>query len=235
MTDPAPTTLIISEDLHDLVINHPDAFVLLARITMLAKAGTEPGKAFLPGHKALGMTEKRYRRAKQKLGQGRTEGGLGAFTGASKGTRVTLCDSMTYNMNISGKGGHEGRQGANKGPTEGKSSKEKEIPPMTISNPLLEKEIAQKKENDKRKRVRCFAPPTPAQVDEYITEYSKKKGKRFDFDGEMFCAHYEAVNWFRGKSKIISWKGCVRTWALNSTANGKVGDGPQTVTISSSF
>jgi len=44
-----------------------------------------------------------------------------------------------------------------------------------------------------------------------VQDYLNEK-KITHFTAANFVNHYEAVNWFRGKTKIKSWKACVSTW-----------------------
>ena len=62
---------------------------------------------------------------------------------------------------------------------------------------------------------RGFQPPTPQEV----TEYAKTID--YALDGGRFVNHYEAAGWMRGKTKITSWKACVRTWKINQLSNSK--------------
>ncbi len=56
---------------------------------------------------------------------------------------------------------------------------------------------------------RVFIPPTVEQV---AAEIQRLGGKYLKIDPEYFVAHYEAVGWYRGKTKIRSWKGCLDYW-----------------------
>ncbi len=42
-------------------------------------------------------------------------------------------------------------------------------------------------------------------------------------NAEKFYNHYEAVNWVRGKAKIVNWKACVKTWNFDKEATKKIG------------
>ena len=54
---------------------------------------------------------------------------------------------------------------------------------------------------------------------EEVTEYCNERNN--DINPQEFIDHYEAGNWFRGKTKIKSWKACVRTWERNAKNNPK--------------
>lgn len=58
----------------------------------------------------------------------------------------------------------------------------------------------------KKEKVKRFVAPTVAEV----KEYCDSRGN--NIDPENFVDHYEANGWFRGKTKVKSWKACVRTW-----------------------
>ena len=51
-----------------------------------------------------------------------------------------------------------------------------------------------------------FVKPTPQEVTDY--------GKTIDYviDGEAFFDFYESKGWKIGKSPMVDWKACVRTW-----------------------
>ena len=63
------------------------------------------------------------------------------------------------------------------------------------------------KKEKKEKKDRGFSPPSPQEVQDYLDE----KGVTH-FTGEDFCNFYETTNWYRGKTKIKSWKHCIGTW-----------------------
>jgi len=65
-----------------------------------------------------------------------------------------------------------------------------------------------------------FTPPTQQEVQEYLD----KKGIT-EFTGERFVDFYSATDWFRGKTKIKSWKHCVSTWEKSIPQDEGYGDG----------
>lgn len=75
-----------------------------------------------------------------------------------------------------------------------------EIQPQLNTKESITKES--KKENKER-----FKPPTVEEVSEHL----KAKGYT-DIDPEAFVYHYEANGWYRGKTKMKSWKAAVETW-----------------------
>lgn len=74
--------------------------------------------------------------------------------------------------------------------------KKKEMPTHTLAN------IKKKKDNK-------FVKPTIQEIADYIKE------KNYSIDANKFFNYYEATNWYRGKTKISSWKACINTWLTN--------------------
>ena len=66
-----------------------------------------------------------------------------------------------------------------------------------------------------KKRTKKFTPPTILEVQEYC------KSRKNKVDAVEFFYHYKANNWFRGKTKIASWKACVITWEKSQKNGGK--------------
>ena len=62
------------------------------------------------------------------------------------------------------------------------------------------------KEGETKSKQGRFAPPTLAQV----TEYVKDRGNLIN--PSNFMDFYETNGWMQGSKKIKSWKACVRTW-----------------------
>lgn len=67
----------------------------------------------------------------------------------------------------------------------------------------ISKEKDIEKENGKSSR---FVPPTVDEVKAYCE--SRCNG----IDAQEFVDFYESRNWISGKTKIVDWKACVRTW-----------------------
>ena len=59
------------------------------------------------------------------------------------------------------------------------------------------------KAEPQRKR---FAPPSVDEVREYCRE------RKNNVDPQTFVDFYEGKNWMVGKTKMVDWKACVRTW-----------------------
>lgn len=98
------------------------AFALLSLIAYRANKshqanvdGLKFGQAFVGDHRTIGLSEKAYRGAKERL----AKGGLAAFQGTNKGTIATLLNRMVYDIERNEKGEHEGEPTANQGRTEG--------------------------------------------------------------------------------------------------------------------
>ena len=60
-----------------------------------------------------------------------------------------------------------------------------------------------------------FKKPDVNEIADYCLE--RKNG----IDAETFFDFYESKNWFIGKSKMKSWKACVRTWEKRQNKNVK--------------
>lgn len=72
--------------------------------------------------------------------------------------------------------------------------------------------VNESKENKQKKTSKRFKPPTVEEVHAYLVE----KELTHLVNARKFVKHYEAANWYRGKTKITRWKSCVATWAENA-------------------
>ncbi len=76
---------------------------------------------------------------------------------------------------------------------------------------------------DTKIKTRGFRPPSLEEVTDYCNERKNK------IDPQSFVDHYETNGWIRGKTKIKSWKACIRTWEKNTkdwpSANEAYGQG----------
>jgi hypothetical protein len=61
----------------------------------------------------------------------------------------------------------------------------------------------------------AFKPPSLEEVTLYCTE------RKNTVDARDFIDHYEGGGWFRGKTKIKSWKACIRIWERNALSKTK--------------
>lgn len=68
-------------------------------------------------------------------------------------------------------------------------------------------------EKKKVKKKRGFVKPTIPEIKAYFEE------KKYNLDADEFFNHYEANGWMRGKTKIVSWQACARTWLKNQSNN----------------
>ena len=75
------------------------------------------------------------------------------------------------------------------------------------------KSIEKELEIDKDKKSTRFAPPSVADVNDYINE------KGYQVDADAFVGFYESNGWMVGKNKMKDWKAAVRTW--NGRDRGK--------------
>ena len=64
-------------------------------------------------------------------------------------------------------------------------------------------------------RSKRFIPPTVADVEAYALAAGHS------IDAVKFVAHYESVDWVRGKTKISNWKMAVVTWTRNNFDKAK--------------
>lgn len=71
---------------------------------------------------------------------------------------------------------------------------------------LLQEIAENTRPKTRAKTSSAFQKPTLDEVKAYIQE------KGSPIDPEAFYNHYEANNWYRGKTKIKNWKACVTTW-----------------------
>lgn len=113
----------LSRDALQLLETDPDVFILMSQVALRAKwrktpfedGKTATGQAFIGDYKSIGLTEKRYRLAKNRA-EHRYH--LATFKGASKGTVVTLTSTVLYDINLPhegrAKGGQKGEQRADK-------------------------------------------------------------------------------------------------------------------------
>ena len=54
----------------------------------------------------------------------------------------------------------------------------------------------------------------PINVNEVINYFKELKILNPKENAEKFYNYYESNNWYRGKTKIVKWKSCVKTWKL---------------------
>ena len=64
---------------------------------------------------------------------------------------------------------------------------------------------------DKPKIVRKYKDK-PKDVRMVADYFKEMKVENPEDSAELFYAHYESVGWFKGKSKIKSWRMCLKSW-----------------------
>jgi len=104
--------LIKSEET-DEIMNHPREFLLLTLIAYRAKRtnsfsakGLEINQALIGDYKSCGLTERKYRTAKNNL----SKWGFVTFESTSKGTIATIINTTVYDINSESKEGKEGKK-----------------------------------------------------------------------------------------------------------------------------
>lgn len=82
-----------------------------------------------------------------------------------------------------------------------------EFQDLEIPQQLNTKESSTKELKKNNKKESRFKPPTVEEVRDHL------KAKDYtDIDPEAFVYHYEANGWYRGKTKMKSWKAAIETW-----------------------
>ena len=132
--------LLRSAESEWLFFNHPNAYRLLTLIAMRARLfaghpdGLLPGECHIGDHKTLGLTEKEYRVAKERLlsvraieivetCRNRKKGATGR---ATVGTKVKIISSDIYDINLDEQGDRKGEPGATEGRPKGEELRKKE-------------------------------------------------------------------------------------------------------------
>ena len=75
----------------------------------------------------------------------------------------------------------------------------------SIDKKLITGSAQPTKRNDNKK---------PSGVEEVIEYFKELKIINPKENAEKFYNYYESNNWYRGKTKIVKWKSCVKTWKL---------------------
>jgi len=87
--------------------------------------------------------------------------------------------------------------------------------PIQLSNYII-KDLSNEVIN--KSRVVSFKIPTVIDIKEYCLE------RKNSVDAETFFDFYESKGWVIGKSKMKSWKACVRTWEKSRNNNTNTND-----------
>lgn len=142
-----------------------------------------------------GLSVRQIRTCLERL----SEEGKIVTKGASKWTKITICNYESYMLDGEGAGQTKGEQMASKGQADGEQ----------MATPKEEKKVINKESNSSRR----FVKPTIEQ----IADYCKEKG--YDVEAERFFNYYESKGWVVGKSPMKDWKAAVRTWASNQKSS----------------
>ena len=62
------------------------------------------------------------------------------------------------------------------------------------------------------KKSNIFTPPTEAEVNRYIQEYTSTHHLLPTFTAAQWLSFYESKGWMIGKNKMKNWKAAIRTW-----------------------
>lgn len=142
-----------------------------------------------------GLSVKQIRTCLERL----SEEGKIVTKGASKWTKITICNYDSYMLDGEDAGRTNGEQMASKWQADGEQ----------MATPKEEKKVINKESNSSRR----FVKPTIEQ----IAAYCKEKG--YDVEAERFFNYYESKGWVVGKSPMKDWKAAVRTWASNQKSS----------------
>jgi len=94
-----------------------------------------------------------------------------------------------------------------------KGGRPKKTESVSSGNPVVTLTNNHKPITKEKRRASPFSPPSQDQVSEYCKERNN------NVNPVEFINHYEANGWVRGKTKIKSWKACVRTCEKNDSPN----------------
>ena len=142
-----------------------------------------------------GLSVKQIRTCLERL----SEEGKIVTKGASKWTKITICNYESYMLDGEDTGRTNGKQMASKGQADGGK----------MATPKEEKKVINKESNSSRR----FVKPTIEQIADYCKE------KDYDVEAERFFNYYESKGWVVGKSPMKDWKAAVRTWASNQKSS----------------
>jgi hypothetical protein len=232
----------------EYLFRDPNAFTLLSCIAFRAwytrgtlnPHGLTFGQAMLGDWREVGLSQKEYRCAKDRL----VKKGLASFRGTKDGTIATLLDSRVYSIADERKTPKNGDQKgerfseekrniranerANEGRSEGDRGATKETgrqvngetgvninPAEKVSPTNLSLFEAEAAPAPKETHQRNVIPPTPEQV----TAYSLSVG--YPMDGEVWCDSYAQKGWMVGKAKMRDWQAAVRNWKASGWTAGK--------------
>jgi len=176
----------------DEMLRRPIALALLLQIALRARwrpgmgvNGLQPGQALIGDYATLGITERRYRTAKNWL----KSAGLATFQATNKGTIATLLNSDIFDINTDGGDEQNDRQ-----PT-GKR--------RTSDEQKTTNEEGKKGKNNKERMKR----PELSEVCSFCLEIGLPGS-----DGD-YCFHkWQSNDWTNGGKPIRDWKATIRAW-----------------------
>lgn len=183
----------------------PDAFALLTLIALRARRNSgglnrhelAPGEAMIGDYRVCGLTERRYRTAKDKL----AKWSLATFRATNKGTIATLCNSAVYDANVSPRDEQTDRPATGQRRTRDEQSDR----PETTNN----KDNKEKKEEEGRGHPPAASRCVPPTIEE-VTAYADKAGLKSD--PAQFLYYYSARGWKDGKTQLTDWEALFRVW-----------------------
>lgn len=140
------------------------------------------------------------------------------FYSDSLNRRMTEYNELRAKRSIAGSKGNKSRWGISQC-----DSNAIGVQSQSIANKVKESKI-NKKEIDKEKlqTAKRFAPPSLAEVSEYIQQ------KRYCISAQAFIDFYESNGWKVGKNQMKDWKAAVRTWNNRENNNS---NSPESKTI----
>tara|TARA_R110002020_G_scaffold130740_1_gene292345 strand:- start:109 stop:585 length:477 start_codon:yes stop_codon:yes gene_type:complete len=63
--------------------------------------------------------------------------------------------------------------------------------------------------------ARTSTAKKPSGLQEVVEYFKELKIKDPEENAERFFNFYDSNNWYRGKTKIVKWKSCVKTWKFD--------------------
>ena len=144
-----PFLMLIRGKETEELMKKPDSFLLLTQISMRAKRNDDfsihnlkIGEALIGDYKNIGLTERRYRTAKNDI----QKYGLATFKATNKGTIAKLTNSMVYNINEEGSDEQSDKPKASKETVQRQASDET---PTTNKNSNNINNVNKEKNNDR--------------------------------------------------------------------------------------
>ena len=152
----------------------------------------------------VGLSVKQIRTCLERL----AKDGKIVVKGASKWTKITICNYDSYMLEGEDAGQTKGEQRASKGQAEGKQRAT-----LKEDKNIRNEEI--KKVSNDTKESKRFTKPTVEQINAYFQEIG------FDESPNSFFDYYESKGWVVGNSPMKDWKAAARTWMHKRNKNGE--------------